>query len=72
MDVGVEGCAEELELSFSSIYCIAFLCMQDIAHHDFAFEDINLHPEEQYRILAEALGLAGKASTIAFPCLPWQ
>lgn len=34
--------------------------MQDIAHHDFAFEDIIDDSEQQLKILAEALGVSHK------------
>ena len=33
------------------------LCEQDVAHYDFAFEDVVSKPHEQMRILAQQLGL---------------
>ncbi len=45
----------------------AILCLQEIAHHDFACEDIIKDSKEQMRILAEALGLSHKARV----SVPW-
>jgi hypothetical protein len=42
----------------------SFGALQDIAMHDFAFEEIVEEPKKQLQILAEHLGLADKASHI--------
>ena len=51
-----------MSMVLSREHRIAVSCasMQDIAHHDFAFEDIINDSEQQLKTLAEALGLSRK------------
>ena len=48
-----------------ALHAQRYLCVQEVAQHDFAFEDVVSKPAHQLQILAQELGLHPKVGLTA-------